>query len=360
MKTPKLFLKHPPLSGIVLALGAALTLWCGRTQAGDAFPDPNTPWPIPGLIQLENFDYGGEGVAFHTTEPTNHANYHNRDFETDPVTGSNYQVNVSIQTTGDPDEYGGLDVWWNAPGVWYRYTVDATPGNYDVWFRSANPAGSGVVTLKANGTGTNGDVLCKATIDNTGGWSPIVYRTSKKLGVTIPHGVTNILYYQGDDAAPMNNLANWFQFVPAPTAPPEVPSGLIATALTPYGIQLDWNPATNASLIHIERKDGVSGTYAEVGTAGGTDTTYTDGAGLFSGHTYYYRLRAENTYGGVITFSAYSNEANATPAATAASQPFSQAYEVSGTTDPTQETEAGTARSVLRLMQAAWFDIGGE
>jgi hypothetical protein len=41
------------------------------TPSGET-PFGGQPWPVPGTIQAEDFDNGGEGVAYHDADPANH------------------------------------------------------------------------------------------------------------------------------------------------------------------------------------------------------------------------------------------------------------------------------------------------
>ena len=61
---------------------------CDRSRRGAATSTPfgGTPAPIPGLIEAENFDDGGEGIAYH-------------DLTTGNTTGQYRQTDVDIATT---------------------------------------------------------------------------------------------------------------------------------------------------------------------------------------------------------------------------------------------------------------------
>jgi len=87
------------------------------------------------------------------------------------------------------------------------------------------------------------------------------------------------------------------------------PSSLTASAFSPTQVNLTWNDnASNETGYRLERKTGVAGTYAEIGSTGpgsGGLVTYSD-IGLLSNTTYYYRVRAYNA----TATSPYSNEAN--------------------------------------------------
>src|SRR5262245_60923444 len=61
----------------LLALATALALvGCSTSGGSDSWPGPTRPYMgklhiIPGTIELEDFDEGAEGVAYHDLEPEN-------------------------------------------------------------------------------------------------------------------------------------------------------------------------------------------------------------------------------------------------------------------------------------------------
>src|SRR5258708_1566924 len=70
-------------------------------------PFTGTPAPVAGIIQAENFDNGGEGVAYHDTDAAN-------------LGGAYRATGVDIEATGDTG--GGYDVGWTHAGEWLDYT----------------------------------------------------------------------------------------------------------------------------------------------------------------------------------------------------------------------------------------------
>src|SRR5882672_10662773 len=84
---------------------------------------------VPGTIEAENFDYGGEGAAYHdTTVGNSGAAYRN---------GANDDVDVE----GTTDTGGGFDVGFIAATEWHEYTVTAaTSASYTVSARVASMA----------------------------------------------------------------------------------------------------------------------------------------------------------------------------------------------------------------------------
>ncbi len=112
------------------------------------------PWPIgPATvrIQAENFDTGGEGVAFHDSSATNEG-------------GQYRSTSVDIESTSG----GGYNVGWIAAGEWLEYTVNvASTGTYTLHLRVArSPSGNGAVKVLFGGVDKTGDI----TVPSTGGW----------------------------------------------------------------------------------------------------------------------------------------------------------------------------------------------
>ncbi len=78
---------------------------------------------------------------------------------------------------------------------------------------------------------------------------------------------------------------------------PSVPSNLIATAQSATQIDLNWTDnSNNETGFKLERKVGVSGAWSQIATVGTNQTTYSN-TGLTAGTSYYYRVRAYNSYG---------------------------------------------------------------
>ncbi len=104
------------------------------------------------------------------------------------------------------------------------------------------------------------------------------------------------------------NVQDYFTMVKGGPPPIAAPSNLTATAVSESQINLAWTDNSgDESGFKIERKTGLSGTYAQIATPGAETTSYSN-TGLTAGTTYYYRVRAYNGAGN----SSYSNEANAT------------------------------------------------
>jgi beta-glucosidase len=91
--------------------------------AQQPYPRPD-PHPIPGKIETEDYDVGGEGIAYHDTTLGNEGGEYRND-------------NVDIQSTTDIG--GGYNVGWIEEGEWLAHTVEvASTGLYDIQVRVAS------------------------------------------------------------------------------------------------------------------------------------------------------------------------------------------------------------------------------
>lgn len=130
-------------------------------------PPPALPYggaarAIPGVIEAEQFDEGGEGIAYHDTTAGNKG-------------GSFRAMDVDIEPTADAG--GGYDVGWTKPGEWLQYTVNvAATGDYDATLRLASTGVGGILHLAIDGINATAGVQ----VPNSGGWQ-------SWTAVTVPH-----------------------------------------------------------------------------------------------------------------------------------------------------------------------------
>jgi hypothetical protein len=122
----------------------------GGGGGGGLSPFSGTPAPIPGQINGENFDNGGEGVAYHDSDPNN-------------LGGQYRSTGVDIEASSE----GGYDIGWTSAGEWLNYTVNvASAGNYTVQLRVSSPGGASLHL----GFNTTSNVWQAVSIPPTGGW----------------------------------------------------------------------------------------------------------------------------------------------------------------------------------------------
>jgi hypothetical protein len=107
---------------------------------------------LPARVQAEDFDGGGEGVAYHDTTTGN--------------TGCAYRAtDVDLQATTDVG--GGYNIGWMVAGEWLKYTVTvAAAGTYAVSVRVAVKSDGGTFHVEFGGVDKTGPL----TVPSTGGW----------------------------------------------------------------------------------------------------------------------------------------------------------------------------------------------
>jgi hypothetical protein len=135
------------------------------------YPGPN-PAAIPGIIEAENYDNGGEGVAYHDLDTTNN--------------GGVYRTTEGVDVKAVTDSgTAGYAVGWAQAGEWLEYTVNvAQAGTYTINARVASQGVGGTFHIEFNGTDKTGTL----TVPNTGTWDNGVYQTVIKTGVSLSGG----------------------------------------------------------------------------------------------------------------------------------------------------------------------------
>ncbi|MDA3881690.1 MAG: carbohydrate-binding protein, partial [Bacteroidales bacterium] len=111
---------------------------------------------IPGTIEFEHFDVGGNGFAYYDVDAGTNV---------DPAPDFRTDEDVDIETCTDTD--GGYNIGYTMAGEWLEYTVNAaTSGTYDITFRVACEGDNRTISLDSDGTLLAENVA----IPNTGGW----------------------------------------------------------------------------------------------------------------------------------------------------------------------------------------------
>lgn len=127
------------------------------TVLGNGTPFAGSPALVPGRIEAEHYDLGGEGVAYHDVDANN--------------IGLVFRPNEGVDLEGASG--GGYDVYWIVAGEWLEYTFEvAESGLYTFIPYVATVPGFGNFTLSID----NVDVSGKRNVFSTGGfqfWTPL-------------------------------------------------------------------------------------------------------------------------------------------------------------------------------------------
>jgi len=118
--------------------------------SGSSSPFSGVALAIPGWIQAEDFDNGGQNIAYYDNSSGN-------------AGGAYRSTDVDI----GPTSSGGYAVGWISAGEWLRYTVNvAATGTYTVTARVASAGSGGTFHIEFNGSDKTGAMQ----VPNTGGW----------------------------------------------------------------------------------------------------------------------------------------------------------------------------------------------
>lgn len=166
---------------------------------------------IPGTVQAEDFDTGGEGVAYHDTTTSNQ--------------GGAYRTSERVDIESTSDTGGGYNVGYIKAGEWTEYTVNvASTGIYNLGLRLANIASGGSMHLEVDGVNVSGTVA----VPNTGG----TWQTISVNNISLSSGLHIVRL--SFDANSTNNFVgdiNFFSFTTS--GPTNTPTFTATLANTP-------------------------------------------------------------------------------------------------------------------------------
>lgn len=154
-------------------------------------PFSGSPISLPGVIEFENYDLGGEGVAYHDTEPENlaivnggSASYREDDGIDIEVSSDGSRVNVG---------YSNIDEW-----IEYTVMVEADAA-YNFDFSLASGSADGGTSLKIQLVDGNNiiDLGETGVFANTGGWANYTSLAVEGINLTAGEHILRFLYTGG-------------------------------------------------------------------------------------------------------------------------------------------------------------------
>ena len=249
--------------------------------------EPETPYdtiayPVPGRIEAENYDNGGEGISYHDLTAGNMFNVYRHD-----------DVDIGICT----DTTGGYAVGYFQSGEWLQYTINVTKTqDYDIEIRvAAQSPPAATISIDLDGKDLTGQLNV-----NTGGaqtWESIVK--------------TNVPLTAGQKKLRINSLSSYpnINFINIkPSSVEDVKKNLSEAPKKYYLYQNYPNPFNPTTIIKYETPKSSYVTlriYDSIGREvktlvnaeqrSGYYSVKFDGRGLSSG-VYFYKLRAGNYY----------------------------------------------------------------
>ena len=303
-------------------------------------PYGGTAAAVPGTVQAENYDTGGQGVAYNVTSVNGSANSYRPD-------------GVDLETTTDTG--GGYDVGWTAAGQWFKYTVNvATAGTYTVGLRLAAPNAvtDALHIASASGTNLSGNVNAPAT----GGYQAW---TTVNVSVTLPAG-TQTLTVDQDNAGWNINYLTFASAADAPYGgtPAAVPGTVQAENYDTGGQGVAYNVTSVNGSANSYRPDGVDletttdtgGGYDLGWTAAGQWFKYTVNVATAGTYTVGLRLAAPNA----VTDALHIASASGTNLSGNVNAPATGGYQAWTTVNVSVTLPAGTQTLTVDQDKAGW------
>ena len=229
------------------------------------------PAAAPGIIQAENYDRGGNTVAYYDTTLAN--------------TGKKYRLKEGVDISVAGDIGGGYAVFATRKGEWIDYTVNVTiTGFYDLSLRVASMGSGGSFHVQVD------DVrkTPKMTVPNTFGarnWTTVNHN-----GVFLTQGqhVLRLVMGAGGYKGNIGNF-NWIGLTYTGMLAPGNP---VILGKSNSHMQLGWQDnSPNEIGFKIERMTALNGVWEQIGVVAADVTNFTD-SGLLPNTQYSYRLRA--------------------------------------------------------------------
>lgn len=162
------------------------------------------PAAIPGVIEAVNFDEGGEGVAYHDSDPGNNGGFYR-------------STDVDI----DQREVG-LYVGWTQGGEWLNYTVNVqTEGYYLLEAYVASFGEGGVFHLEFDGVDRTGPLV----VPGTGSWTNIGVIVKRRIFLPAGTQTMRVVLDQNGPSGSVGNLVALEFYLENPVP---VPGGVLA------------------------------------------------------------------------------------------------------------------------------------
>lgn len=137
-------------------------------SAAGPSPYTGTPMSLPGVLELENFDNGGAGIAYQDSSAGN--------------SGGQYR-STDVDIAPAVDAGGGYVVGWTEVEEWLSYSVNvAAAGTYDLEFRVASAGPGGTFHLEVDGADATGAIA----LPDTGDWQ--TWTTIRRQAVSLAAG----------------------------------------------------------------------------------------------------------------------------------------------------------------------------
>jgi hypothetical protein len=182
----------------VAVSGLARYLTSAGQPPSNQTPFNGTPLNLPGTLEFENFDNGGEGVAYHDTERAN-------------LGAAAYRPTEGVDIEPTTDTGGGYNVGFTKAGEWLEYAITnpaATDALVGLDVRLASLRAGGRFHLEIDGK-----TVASFTAPATGSWQTYAtLSTPKNIRLAHGHHTLRLVMDQNNSTGYVANF-NWMKLV---------------------------------------------------------------------------------------------------------------------------------------------------
>ncbi|MEO8614597.1 MAG: DUF642 domain-containing protein [Luteolibacter sp.] len=170
-------------------------------------PYGGIPWSVPGTIQAEDFDIGGQGLAYNDLTIENE--------------GGKYRLTESVDIESTNDAGNGYHVSETNAGEWMKYTIHvATAGEFIPLLRIANPDAGGQVSLEVDGSDVSGLIAVPGT-DSLANWQTL---NLPMVNLSVGDHVLRLVMVTSAPGG-IVGVFNWISFAAVPRVGPMAKAG---------------------------------------------------------------------------------------------------------------------------------------
>jgi len=182
------------------------------------YPNPVLPHAVPGTINAVDYNYGGEGLAYHDAEAANQG------------TGPRLTEGVDTQ-----DGDGGTNVGWTITDEWLTYTLKADhAGDYFPELRVASLDGTGQLSITFDGNPS----ITNFNVPSTSAWT--TYTSVYPGVVSLPATATVMKIKVVKSGFNISRIIFWDKDTEAPSVPSNL-DGAVST----NSINVTWTASTD-------------------------------------------------------------------------------------------------------------------
>ena len=200
-----------------ISKSVSVEVWITKPFKGPHILTKDEPYILPAI----NFDFGGEGNAYHDNDAGNSGN-------------NNYRRDNGDPNGGGVDIGGDLAVGWTGSGEWLLYTIEVKDAGDYIYETEVSANAPSTYRLYVDGVSVfaeEGNPNGAVSLPSDAGWGNWTWRTAPKP-ITLTEGVHKIRYYFDNAQFNFRTMKFTHSDLFEPPIPPPDPVDVVTEILT--------------------------------------------------------------------------------------------------------------------------------